>query len=344
MSFVSFPSIEGFHNVRKEVLLYNLQQAGMPINYLGKIKLHGTNAGVQIKANGDVFAQSRSATISIGNDNAGFAAWVEANKEFFADLRGRGKARDDEQITIFGEWCGSGIQKGVAISNIGRKIFAPFMLQYGQTDDDNYGKGTRVVVEPSLLSNVIGEHKDIFVLPWVGKSNLVMDFYDDDSTRAAIARANDLVAEVEPCDPWVKAVFDVEGTGEGIVFYPYLLNPEAMTRWHFSTFGFKAKGEKHKVVKTRAAVQIEPEVASSIAEFVEMFVTEARLEQGVREVARGELVFEARLIGPFLGWFNKDVAKESTAELAAAKLEWKDVSKAVSSRAREWYLKKMQEI
>lgn len=213
MSFVAFPSIEGFHNIRKEILHYNLQRAGAPINYLGKIKLHGKNGAVQIKANGDIFAQSRSATISTGNDNAGFAAWVESNKDFFSDLRARSDAHDDEQITIFGEWCGKGIQKGVAIANIGRKIFAPFMLQYGQTDE-NYGKNTRIVVEPTVLREIIGEHKDIFVLPWLPRSNLVIDFYSEESLKAAVERANVLVSEIEPLDPWVKETFDVDGLGK----------------------------------------------------------------------------------------------------------------------------------
>lgn len=50
-----------------------------------------------------VFAQSRNRLIAPGNDNAGFAAWVERNAEALVNALGEG--------THFGEWYGEGIQK-----------------------------------------------------------------------------------------------------------------------------------------------------------------------------------------------------------------------------------------
>ena len=59
--------------------------------------------------------------------HAGFATWVAQNIKYFAYLKG------DRNLTIFGEWCGSNIQKGVAVSQIGRKVLAVFAIQYGGT-------------------------------------------------------------------------------------------------------------------------------------------------------------------------------------------------------------------
>ncbi len=99
---------------------------------------------------------------------------------------------------------------------------------------------------------------------------------------------------------------------------------------------FKAKGEEHQVVKTKQPVQIDPEVAKSIDEFVALFVTENRLEQFAQKIGD----FDMKKTGNFLKIFLEDVVKESTAELEASKMTWKDVNNAVSNKARAWWMDK----
>ena len=117
---------------------------------------------------------------------------------------------------------------------------------------------------------------------------------------------NQKVADVEKCDPWVKATFGIDGLGEGIVYYP--VSAEHAGRDSFSDLSFKAKGEKHKVVKQKSPVQVDPEKVASVDEFSELVLTDARLEQGVIEACDGE--YEAEKIGPFVGRVSKDVSKE----------------------------------
>lgn len=69
-------------------------------------KLDGTNACVVIDEEGTVAAQSRSRLIRVGDDNFGFAAWVELNK---AELLQLGPGHH------FGEWYGRGIQRGYGL-------------------------------------------------------------------------------------------------------------------------------------------------------------------------------------------------------------------------------------
>jgi tRNA-binding EMAP/Myf-like protein len=64
-------------------------------------------------------------------------------------------------------------------------------------------------------------------------------------------------------------------------------------------------------------------------------VTPNRLEQGVNAACGGQ--FDLPLIGKFLKWVAEDVQKESAAELEAAQLTWKDVNKAVTKAAKDWY-------
>ena len=65
-------------------------------------KIDGTNACVIVQDGEVVGAQSRNRMITPENDNAGFAQWVEENKE---DLKELGDGYH------YGEWAGPGIQK-----------------------------------------------------------------------------------------------------------------------------------------------------------------------------------------------------------------------------------------
>ena len=339
--FNKWTSIGGFHNVRKTLNTYDLHNG--PITYRGKVKLHGTNAGIAIAPDGTITAQSRTSALSYRDDNAGFAKWVFEEQLYWADLVG------DEVVTVYGEWCGPGIQKGTAINKIESKVFAVFAIQYGDavTDDDGQAHAL-IVIDPDAIKQMLSKSIDgiidgVMVLPWYG-DEVVVDYNDTPSLEAAVAHMNRVVEIIEGNDPWVKETFDVDGMGEGIVYYPVSFqNDGSLDRWHLSTFMFKAKGEKHKVVKTKKAVQIEPEVVASIDEFVALVTTNARLEQGAREVTGGDLVFEHRYIGPFLKWVGQDIQKETADELTASNLTWSQVVKNISTTARVWYIGKIKD-
>lgn len=71
-------------------------------------KIDGTNAQVMITEDGRVLAGSRNRWITPDNDNFGFAAWVEANRDELLTL---GPGRH------FGEWWGAGIQRRYGLSD-----------------------------------------------------------------------------------------------------------------------------------------------------------------------------------------------------------------------------------
>lgn len=344
LSFVSFPSIEGFHNVIKsaerffeitdpEPLQWPYRGYTGPLprghaNYRGKIKLHGTNAGIRICGN-QVAAQSRTQIITPQADNVGFARWVESNLSYWSNLT-------SDDITVFGEWCGPGIMKGTAINQIPHKAFVVFAIIKGQDSGLDVTPVTysELISEPAEIEAILKDRPaDVHILPWYGEVFSV-DYTDRVSLQNTADRLNNVVAEVEPMDPWVKSVFGVEGTAEGVVYYPGA--GETLPRPFFSSYAFKAKGEKHKGTKTREAVQVDPEVVASVDAFVDMFVTEARLEQGLAAVG----ALDMKNIGAFLKWISTDVAKESEDELEVADLTWDQVQKQVQTAARTWFLTK----
>ncbi len=68
-----------------------------------------------------------------------------------------------------------------------------------------------------------------------------------------------------------------------------------------------------------------------------MVLTEPRLEQG----AAG--LYEMKSVGKFLTWIVDDVKKETKAELEASGLDFKQVQKVLSDKARTWYFVKVKE-
>lgn len=99
-------------------------------------KLDGTNACIYIAealgeviefgAHGTISAQSRNKVIAPGDDNYGFAAWVQKYQIPLTHTLGPGYH--------YGEWWGSGIQRGYGLKN-GDKRFSLFNAhRWGQVD------------------------------------------------------------------------------------------------------------------------------------------------------------------------------------------------------------------
>lgn len=88
-------------------------------------KIDGTNAQIHITDEGEVLAGSRTRYIQPASDNHGFARWVAEHEE---ELRKLGPGRH------FGEWWGSGIQRGYGLVK-GEKRFSLFNVgHFGAVD------------------------------------------------------------------------------------------------------------------------------------------------------------------------------------------------------------------
>jgi len=317
---IPWGSIELLHNL--VATLGHLNGLGQPfpvVEYRAKVKLHGTNCAVQITGSG-VIAQSRTALLSPDADYKGFAVWVAAQRDYFARL--------PSGLVVFGEWCGPGIEKGMAISQARTKLFAVFAVRR----DDGM-----IIHEPEQIRALLpaaNAPEQLHVLPWEGEP-ITITFGDRADLERAASVLNTRVAEVEREDPWVKRALGISGLGEGLVFYPVSVDGAAPATERLEQLMFKAKGEKHRTAGTKTAVQVDPSVVASVAEFVALMVTDARLRQGLTEACGGAR--DPKITRQFLEWVATDVRKESSAELAASGLSWSDVDKAVQARAREWF-------
>ena len=339
MNHIKWPSIEAFHNVRKAIKKYpHISNGKFNVTYRGKVKLHGSNFCIQIAAkDSKMLVQSRKKVITPEMDNAGSAAWAYEAKESWKAIdwnKVRAFSPKVSTVCFFGEWSGKGIQAGTAVNEIGKKILALFSVMLILEDEEP----PIFLTDPADISTVLPNVPDTYVLPFYGEA-IVVDYYKSaEELQETVDIFNKAVEGVEACDPWVKETFGVEGVGEGIVYYP--VSKEHLGKESFSNLAFKAKGEKHKAVKQKKSVQADSEVVTSVSEFVELVVTEARLEQGVVDGCDSE--YETKKIGMFLGWVGKDVKKECQSELEASSLEWKQVHKSITSKARMWYMHKIE--
>lgn len=82
-------------------------------------KIDGTNGCIYIRQDGEFLVGSRSRWITPQDDNHGFARWAYEHREELLQL---GPGRH------FGEWWGSGIQRGYGLQN-GEKRFSLFNVQ-----------------------------------------------------------------------------------------------------------------------------------------------------------------------------------------------------------------------
>ncbi len=327
MPQVNWTEILSFYNIRK----YALHHASLPpeerpsfpagtLTYKAKIKLHGTNGGIRVYQKDGVKTvqgQTRTTLVLKDSDNHSFGTLVKSLTTYLLSLT------LPEDCTIFGEYAGPGIQDSVALNSIPKKHFFVFAIVVGET----------IITEPEELSALLPAlPEQMKILPW--HSTIDLDWLDTEENLTKLTeRISTDVLAVEKEDPYVKEVFGVSGTGEGLVYYP----PFTFYAEYCSCV-FKAKGEKHKNIATAKPASVNAESAASIDEFVALVLTPARLAQGKSQFPSPS----QKDTGAFITWMVTDVKKETSAELEASSLTFKDVENKVKSVARTWYLEEMK--
>lgn len=342
-----FPEIEALRNVIKSVeyrtWCVGKDDNGEPIfdetiplpklKYRGSVKLHGTNAGVIFQYNHEeghyeMYCQSRTNIITPQKDNNGFAAFAyTVEMERLLGVLPPVNLYSDEEyptIKIYGEWCGSNIQKGVALNQLD-KMFVIFGVKI-----DNAW-----LPDIYLKEFKMPEAKIYNILDYI-TYEIEIDF---NNPKLAADKIGKLVDNVEKECPVGKA-FGVSGIGEGIVF---TCQTEG---WGNSRFWFKAKGEKHSDTKRdkKNKVPVDTEKINKINELVEFLITEHRLLKGIDYLNENHLEITRKSTGPFVKWVYDDVIKEELDTIMGNGFEPKEVSKYISTHARNWFFKYVDEL
>ncbi len=314
---IAFPEIQQFRNTIRTVR-ERAEHDGVPmpiLTFRGSVKLHGTNASVVFPLEGGFYCQSRSQIITPTEDNAGFSKWVESNIDLFSRLEKSG-------VVVYGEWCGQGIQKGVAISQVPKQfiVFAVRKMDTGKWFDRigiclHIGDGLKCIYDYQTWS-------------------LDIDFNKPEESQN---RLIELTQAVETECPVGKA-FGVSGVGEGIVWWP-----DTTDTFNIDGLVFKVKGEKHSESKVKTLAAIDVEKLNSINELVDTVLTEHRLEKKLESLKEQGLDLDIKNTGAFLKLVGSDVYKEETDTIIASGFKDGEIMGAVQKKAKQWWMKKLSE-
>lgn len=332
---IAFPSLEQFDDVQAR-MTYNGQAAAGA--WGAKIKLHGMNMSVVVTSNGCVRAQSRYQNLG-PDDTSGFYAFVKATGDQW--IRVAAETAREWPITVFGEWAGAGLQKGTAVSGIGRQAFFVFAVGMGTMEHPQNPEKTLprwMITEPSVIEDILFTTglaaPDVHVLPWA--ADYTFDFGDAEALETELARLNLDVDMLEKEDPYVAQVFGVSGAGEGYVLTPFASGLCALDGASYGRFAFKAKTVAHRVRKQGKPATPKAPPPATLPAFVDTYVTEPRCRQGLDEACGG--VVAKSSIGAFVAWMKADVVKESARDMEAMGLTPATVEPAVAAAARAWLL------
>lgn len=333
-----FSSIESFRhlvtNVRRAFV--SVGKSLPVVEFLGTVKLHGTNAGVRVRKD-SVQPQSRERLISITSDNAGFAHFVAGREKAFRHLSNFIEdyytiPRDSGRFTFFGEWCGGNIQSKVGLNSL-EKHYVIFNVYDHETESYLNRDWMADILHGDDDMEDYNDHCIHFIYEIPGYS-IVIDFSQPEQY---IEKLEQLTLEVEEKCPWA-AYRGAEGIGEGIVW----VNAADVndTRYWFKTKGVKHQGKDQSKVKTLSA---DPVKVVKIRELVDVILPVWRLEQGVKYLEENGFELGQSATGQYLQWINKDIIKEESDTIAANDYPWKELNPYVNQKARDWYFKHLTE-
>lgn len=338
MKFNKYHKIPQFNSVVRDLIhksnFVGLDEDGQPvykeqnkptIKFKGTIKLHGTNAGVTYTPQSGAVPMKRGGLISKEKLSAhlGFNTFVRvSNKNFFKKIMSslwKANCIEGEQITLFGEWAGAGIQKGVGISKVDKSFYVfDCKVRNIETDKDRW-----ISVEDMRF-----EIPNMYSIYEFENYNVKIDFNNPKLIQNTLI---EITEAVEKCCPVSKKIIGNAGEdylGEGVVWSAI---------YEGEKYVFKVKGEKHSVTKVKTLAPVDPILIESVHKFVNYAVTENRVIQAMQETGAKE----RKDTGDFLRWMANDIISEENATLIENNLEWKQVAKDCAIKAREIFFNRI---
>jgi hypothetical protein len=302
--------------------IYNNTTPYPTVEFNGTVKLHGTNAQISYM-DGKIQTGKRSGLIKQDDLSAhfGFNQFVQVqNQQAFIDwfkvLETTYALKPEDQLIIYGEWAGEGVQKVVAVSELPKSFYI-----FGvKTIKDEVEKSWTVEeLNPCPVERVY----NITDFP---KYSVEIDFNAPQKVQNQLIELTNAIDKECP----VAKQLGIEGIGEGIVWVGHIKD---------KCFKFKTKGTSHegKGGNVKPMIAVDPVVVQNIEDFVTHVVTEGRVQQAMHET--GSTTRKDTRV--FITWLQSDIQAEEKDVLADSGLEYKQVAKQVSDKARRMFFAKL---
>lgn len=299
--------------------------------YILKTKLHGTNGSIKmnfVDLDADISACSKNRklwSISEGLDSGhmGFEVFVSKMKNELLDWGFNilsAKNSKEHYVQLYGEWAGLGVQKGTsdAVCLVPEKTFFLYAIQIGKS----------MISDLRFLENTdFTEETGIQIIPEICRINI--PFCNVSDLTEQIDQVNAIVGIMETVDTYIRSLYGVEGTGEGVVGS----RSEDLSRDDYFDYIFKAKTEAHRVKKSASPMKLEP-LPQDVIDLANTYVTLPRMQQAISELS---LELEMKNTPLILAWMGGDIKKEAADDIMGMGYEWKGVSKIVNTQVvRMW--------
>lgn len=301
---------------------------------IGTVKLHGAHADWVISSDDTIRVQSRNVLeLSSSNDSYGLVAFTTPIQSAILRLRDDIVRRYTQlnpsvpvdfsfPVVVSGEWCGRGIQKGMAISQLPRHfVIISIRINNSWVAESDY-------------ADIYDEANGIYHIGIAGSYRLDLDMEDIDSSEAAIQA---FVTDVEKACPYGLAR-GVSGRGEGIVWkaIDYVQVPEL---W------FKYKADSNAVSHSwkLPAAAVAPGNRQREDNFAAAVVTDQRLEQGWEYLRDIGVTRDEAGVGKFLAWITRDIFVEEEREMSEKNISKGKLKPAIKTLAAPWYKGRLTE-
>jgi hypothetical protein len=346
-----FHDIESLRHIAQSVAMH-CEYYGIAvkpiIEFCGTVKLHGTNAGVRVCSDGSVLAQGRNRELTLTSDNYGFAHFVSGRKDFFkayvAEVIGSVVGDIKGDVTLYGEWCGQGIQAKVGVS----KLPKMFVIFGALVHDTNRWIETWDLQAPHMNGKPLTYNlpaynaQSVYFINQAPTYKVLVDF--NDPTPAA-EQISQYTLQVEDMCPFAHLPVFAQyhkgeniGVGEGIVWVAITRAWGAGQDPDSKRLVFKSKGEKHKKGGEKLQVSVNPEKVSAVAALVDLILPEWRLEQGITYLKENNIPLANTSTGQYLKWIAQDILKEESDRIAANPYPWKEIQGTVMNRSKDYFM------
>lgn len=351
MKHYSYPSTLQYRTIYSDIK-HNIQYTGyndqqgnaiydetktLPLLELhGTVKIHGMNTSIILDRENNYYPQSRENLLTIRHDKSGFAVFSTKVSSFVTPLLQKILDQYPEALAVglYGEWCGAGVQKAKDASMAGiPKTYVVFAIKIMVPDSDTHKS---VWLDKSVLQLFQNEELRIYDVHFFKAYTASIDLNDVDSCSKVLT---ELTESVEKECPVAKYFGNANMAGEGIVWH-CIFNDE--------TIRLKVKAESHASSKSsrnrvKNLVPIDVEKVNSVTEFVEYACTDNRCEQGLSIMRFNNVELNRRNTLHFINWVLDDITKEELDTLIKNGLTPRDVSSAISTKAKDYYISNIEE-
>ena len=356
-TLIYYPETPDFRRAIKDARRYacslsSTSHQQLPVmNFVGTVKLHGSNTAIGYQKEFGHWCQSRNRVITPNHDHAGFAQHIYPIVDEFLlkyilpHCRIISEYyRNDDQIILCGEWCGGDIQKNVALCGLST-MFVIFKVKIinrlrktksnidmNTSSEELQKKLSRIYwLDPKEWRDVKWHERSIYSIFDFSTYSIEIDFNMPELSQTSLTQITEQVEQRCP----VGAYFNRTGIGEGVVWTEWTRTSGNLT--------FKVKGREHLVTRSNTLVSLKVTKVADIPEFIEYTCTKNRMDQALNYMREQNVPIEMKTLNIFVRWLIEDICNEEKDTMEASNLNLKEVIRAITKRGEIWYIEKVTE-